>query len=276
MSSNVTRLVDMVVEEVSLVDRAANKQRFLLVKRDNMEDEENKTTEGTAPADPATTPEPAAPAADGVATDGAAPAETPAGQEGADGQAKAGEGEGGDDSVLSTAVGALEVLTDLVNGLGEMGQSAEANQRLGSLATSLAEIAQTIIAQVGEVPPAEPPPAEEPPAAEVPPEEAEKSSASAVAVDKAKAAIEKLKSAPAQKSGNLTQTSIEKSVSAAIDASLKKFVDVLNDVQQRIAKMEKSAGVPASVQPETVTKSAHSDVEWPMDLNAPIKSRENA
>ncbi|AKF80102.1 hypothetical protein MFUL124B02_08595 [Myxococcus fulvus 124B02] len=33
-SASVHRLVDMVVEEVSLVDRAANKHRFLLVKRD--------------------------------------------------------------------------------------------------------------------------------------------------------------------------------------------------------------------------------------------------
>jgi hypothetical protein len=265
-----------VVEEVSLVDRAANKQRFLLVKRDNMEDEENKTTEGTAPADPATTQEPTAPATDGVATDGTATSETPAGQEGADGQAKAGDE--GEDSVLSTAVGALEVLTDLVNSLGELGQSADANQRLGSLATSLAEIAQSIIAQVGEVPPVEPPPTEEmPPASdEPPPDEAAKSAASAAAVEKAKAVVEKLKSATGQNSGGVTQASIEKSVSATIDASLKKFQEVLTDVQQRIAKMEKSAGVPASVQPETVTKSAPSDVEWPMDLNAPTKSRESA
>jgi len=38
---DVKRLIDMVVEEVSLVDRAANKRRFLIVKRSNDMDENN-------------------------------------------------------------------------------------------------------------------------------------------------------------------------------------------------------------------------------------------
>ncbi|WP_147093106.1 hypothetical protein, partial [Myxococcus virescens] len=52
--ASVHRLVDMVVEEVSLVDRAANKHRFLLVKRDgdNMHDAPQDATqaEGAASA----------------------------------------------------------------------------------------------------------------------------------------------------------------------------------------------------------------------------------
>ncbi|RJS14226.1 hypothetical protein DRW03_35215 [Corallococcus sp. H22C18031201] len=51
-SAPVHRLVDMVVEEVSLVDRAANKHRFLLVKRDGdtMDDAPQDTpqTEGAS------------------------------------------------------------------------------------------------------------------------------------------------------------------------------------------------------------------------------------
>ncbi|WP_147093110.1 hypothetical protein, partial [Myxococcus virescens] len=43
--ASVHRLVDMVVEEVSLVDRAANKHRFLLVKRDDMHDAPQDTTQ---------------------------------------------------------------------------------------------------------------------------------------------------------------------------------------------------------------------------------------
>ncbi|WP_426749919.1 hypothetical protein [Myxococcus sp. Y35] len=45
--ASVHRLVDMVVEEVSLVDRAANKHRFLLVKRDGdtMDDAPQDTTQ---------------------------------------------------------------------------------------------------------------------------------------------------------------------------------------------------------------------------------------
>jgi len=46
---DVNRLLDIVVEEVSLVDRAANKHRFLIVKRSDEMDE--TTTNPTAPAD---------------------------------------------------------------------------------------------------------------------------------------------------------------------------------------------------------------------------------
>ncbi|NOK04673.1 MULTISPECIES: hypothetical protein [Myxococcus] len=48
-SASVHRLVDMVVEEVSLVDRAANKHRFLLVKRDG--DTMHDAPQDTAPAE---------------------------------------------------------------------------------------------------------------------------------------------------------------------------------------------------------------------------------
>ena len=50
----VHRLVDMVVEEVSLVDRAANKHRFLVVKREtdmfDDDDDDDEPTEGVAKA----------------------------------------------------------------------------------------------------------------------------------------------------------------------------------------------------------------------------------
>jgi pyruvate/2-oxoglutarate dehydrogenase complex dihydrolipoamide acyltransferase (E2) component len=47
--ASVHRLIDMVVEEVSLVDRAANKHRFLLVKRDG--DTMHDAPQDTAPAE---------------------------------------------------------------------------------------------------------------------------------------------------------------------------------------------------------------------------------
>jgi hypothetical protein len=47
----VHRLVDMVVEEVSLVDRAANLRRFLIVKRDDSMDDTEDTTKADVPAD---------------------------------------------------------------------------------------------------------------------------------------------------------------------------------------------------------------------------------
>ncbi|ABF89268.1 hypothetical protein MXAN_1863 [Myxococcus xanthus DK 1622] len=53
--ASVHRLVDMVVEEVSLVDRAANKHRFLLVKRDDMHDapQDSAQAEDTSKAEDA-------------------------------------------------------------------------------------------------------------------------------------------------------------------------------------------------------------------------------
>jgi hypothetical protein len=47
----VHRLVDMVVEEVSLVDRAANLRRFLIVKRDDSMDDTEDTTKADVAAD---------------------------------------------------------------------------------------------------------------------------------------------------------------------------------------------------------------------------------
>ncbi|QDF03421.1 hypothetical protein [Myxococcus xanthus] len=48
--ASVHRLIDMVVEEVSLVDRAANKHRFLLVKRDGDNMQDATQAEGTTSA----------------------------------------------------------------------------------------------------------------------------------------------------------------------------------------------------------------------------------
>lgn len=50
-TDSVHRLVDMVVEEVSLVDRAANLRRFLIVKRDDSMDDTEDTTKADVPAD---------------------------------------------------------------------------------------------------------------------------------------------------------------------------------------------------------------------------------
>lgn len=50
-TNGVHRLVDMVVEEVSLVDRAANLRRFLIVKRDDSMDDTEDTTKADVPAD---------------------------------------------------------------------------------------------------------------------------------------------------------------------------------------------------------------------------------
>ena len=86
-ADGVHRLVDMVVEEVSLVDRAANKHRFLIVKRDEAMDDDK--TQNTTPA------EPSPPAAPTAKLD--------------------------DNSALNAALAALESLTGLVELLGDLG-----------------------------------------------------------------------------------------------------------------------------------------------------------
>lgn len=105
-SASVHRLVDMVVEEVSLVDRAANKHRFLLVKRDDMHD----APQDSAPAE-----------GDSHATSDTAKAE---------------------DAVLASAQQALEAVTALVEALASTDGAdsvrvVEVAQHLRALADAL-------------------------------------------------------------------------------------------------------------------------------------------
>ncbi len=108
----VHRLVDMVVEEVSLVDRAANKHRFLIVKRDDAMDDDNTTDTTTDDASP-----PAAPTA--KLDDGTA---------------------------LGAALTALESLTGLVELLGSLGAD-QADARLAELAEELRAVAEALLAR---------------------------------------------------------------------------------------------------------------------------------
>ncbi|MCP3167363.1 hypothetical protein [Myxococcus qinghaiensis] len=108
--ASVHRLVDMVVEEVSLVDRAANKHRFLLVKRDG--DTMHDAPQDTAPAEGASS----------TASD----------------TAKA------DDALLATAQQALEAVTALVEALASADGAdgvrvVEVAQHLRALADALEE-----------------------------------------------------------------------------------------------------------------------------------------
>ena len=109
-ADGVHRLVDMVVEEVSLVDRAANKHRFLIVKRDEAMDDDK--TQNTTPA------EPSPPAAPTAKLD--------------------------DNSALNAALAALESLTGLVELLGELGAD-QADARLAGLAEELRSVAMQLL-----------------------------------------------------------------------------------------------------------------------------------
>ncbi|CAM4284683.1 hypothetical protein [Corallococcus exiguus] len=108
--ASVHRLVDMVVEEVSLVDRAANKHRFLLVKRDGdtMHDAPQDTTQAEGDS--------------GAASDTA----------------------NAEDAVLASAQQALEAVTALVEALASTDgidgvRVVEVAQHLRALADALDE-----------------------------------------------------------------------------------------------------------------------------------------
>jgi len=98
----VTRLLEMVVEEVSLVDRAANKRRFLIVKRsDGMED----TTNDAAPVESDIN----APAGDGET-----PGQDATPPQGANDDAASPSEKAQPNGPLAAAVAALEGLTEAV------------------------------------------------------------------------------------------------------------------------------------------------------------------
>ena len=108
----VHRLVDMVVEEVSLVDRAANKHRFLIVKRDDAMDDDNTTDTTTTDQSPSAAP-----------------------------TAKLDDG-----TALGAALTALESLTGLVELLGSLGAD-QADARLAELAEELRSVAEQLLAR---------------------------------------------------------------------------------------------------------------------------------
>lgn len=125
----VNRLLDIVVEEVSLVDRAANEHRFLIVKRD------------TPMADTQTDTDAAEEAGDlndqaDVEETGAAPEDAP---------------NSNADPLLTTAVAALEGLTSTVELLGSLGADA-ADARLAPLAAELKATAEALLARAGGAP----------------------------------------------------------------------------------------------------------------------------
>ena len=250
----VNRLLDIVVEEVSLVDRAANEHRFLIVKRDTpMAD----TQTDTDAADEA-----------GDLNDQAAAEETGAAPDDAPGSSV--------DPLLTNAVAALEGLTSTVELLGSLGADA-ADARLAPLAAELKATAEALLARAG-VAPAEA-------SAEAGDEDEEDNSepsfeAHLAAAREALAQLASLtaaKPAPAPeppppetpKAPALPQ---ELTASlAAMTESFRALAETVKEQQQRLARVEKQFGLPNSApSTERVRKAEPEEVGWPMDLNHPM------
>jgi hypothetical protein len=262
----INRLEDMVVEEVSIVDRAANKRRFLIVKRDTSMTATSKSDSGVAPAGA------------GAAGQGGAGQAAPAGAQSTNTATQKANGDGGAegagaaDSILGSAVSALDVLTSLVESLSELGESDEANQKLASLAGSLVEIGQAIMAQAGGGASGQQGATggagQDPAATEAAKAAAtEKAAKFDAAVSQVNGLVEKLAAAvTAAKTHPPEEFAKSK---AGIEAAIKGFESKLGEVQKRVAQIEKHCGAPSSSTTESVTKLLDdTDVGWPMDLNS--------
>ena len=242
----VHRLVDMVVEEVSLVDRAANKHRFLIVKRDDAMDDDNTTD--TTTTDPSPSAAPTAKLDDGTA--------------------------------LGAALTALESLTGLVELLGSLGADqadarlAEVAEQLlarsagddedvearakGDAATKSTEpstfagnvtAAKQALARLAEL------------AAKVPAAETETPAQPEPAV--------------AAKDSSATATPSVTDSLAKLADSFRALSETVKEQQQRLGRVEKQFGLPNSAAPaERMSKATVEDVGWPLDLNKP-KDRES-
>jgi len=251
----VNRLLDIVVEEVSLVDRAANEHRFLIVKRDTpMADTQTDTdaAEEAGDLNDQADVEEHADAPEGAPTAGA-------------------------DPLLTHAVAALEGLTSTVELLGSLGADA-ADARLAPLAAELKATAEALLARVG-VAPAEAS-AEAGDAADgednsEPTFEAHLAAARDALAQLASLTAAKPRPAPEPpppeppKAPALPQ---ELTASlAAMTESFRALAETVKEQQQRLARVEKQFGLPNSApSTERVRTAEPEEVGWPMDLNHPM------
>lgn len=258
-AEGVHRLIDMVVEEVSLVDRAANKHRFLIVKRDDAMDDDTQSQDQSDE----TTPDAQAAKADGADTAAWAIA---------------------DGSPLGTALAALESLTAIVELLGSLGAD-QTDTRLAALAQQLRATAEQLLERSGFAAGDTPDAATSDMQARAKEDEPAKGAPVAVDVAAAKQALTRLaelalKAVPAKTekrappAPNDAAPNIVESL-AKLAESFRSLSETVKEQQQRLGRVEKQFGLPNSAAPaEQVSKANVEDVGWPLDLNKP-KDRES-
>jgi hypothetical protein len=251
------RLVDIVVEEVSLVDRAANQHRFLVVKRsDPMADNATQS-----PPDPSAT--------DTDVTDLAALPDEAVDFGRDDATAAAASSAPPTDARAEALLTALETLTAAVEQLDADGGSAD----FEALAAELRTIAESI----------SPSPAPkvadglEPEAAK--PAKTDGAKEHLAAVQEAIARLKTVASTPAPQAPAPASAPAERPATTATaapsaDSRLQTAVEALTaavrEQNQRLSVVEKQFGLPNStpVGDRPVAKAA--DVSWPVDLNRPL------
>jgi hypothetical protein len=270
----VNRLLDIVVEEVSLVDRAANNHRFLIVKRSDDMDE-NTNGAAAATADETEDVQDLAAEVEAEGTDG-----------GGDSNEAAGEPDGG--SALAVALEALEGLTEAVELLGAATED-KAQPRLAELAGELRTVSERLAGMTG-IPAAD--------AGEANTGEGDKGkdadplsetiatvratlgrvsalvATGAAKPDPSPGADERPAGAEAAAGGgNAEQAPAQLS---ELTTTLRALTDSVREQQQRLARLEKRFGLPNSAPSGERRRPTEGDedVSWPLDLNHGL-DREN-
>ncbi|MGN6107864.1 MAG: hypothetical protein ACTHU0_22340 [Kofleriaceae bacterium] len=266
------RLLDIVAEEVSLVDRAANQRRFLIVKRsESMEDLE---TEDLAPTE-------------GEPAEKASP---------------------GDHRLVDTALTALERLTETVETLSVLADG-DARESIGGIAAELRSLAEDLVGAAGGAEPtgAEPVAAAAPTSvgAATPDQvatliasvraalaevgtllgESKRARPKPEAPDDAAAGGPQKKREPDSGEGGAGCSPRAPAAApapgggpdpmrkelAALTEAMTKLVEATKGHTQRLAHLEKRFGLPNSLPTrEQPAADAEAEVGWPLDLNRPF------
>jgi hypothetical protein len=274
----VHRLVDMVVEEVSLVDRPANKQRFLIVKRDQQmakaKDDKAPPPRGKGPKDkPGAKPEPDDPfegEEDEEETGGGGePPKPPA----KDDKGKKPAKKADDGSLLSAALSALEGLTEAVEMLATSGD--EAGAQLGELAEELDELADRLAQAAGVTPPDTGEGGEDPGGFAPGVGDGSVGKALAAVRDTIKrvravisAAERAMKSEPAAPA---PVSKVEEALVGLRD-EMRGLREAVQGQGQRLVTLEKGVGLPNSARAGDHAPAARDDDDdgsWPLDMNRP-------
>ena len=257
----VHRLLDMVVEEVSLVDRAANQHRFLIVKRSEPMDQDT-----AAAADATETPrdtEPAPPDTDETVVD---LNELPDDDGDEVVETKALDGS---PSALILATQALEALTEAVEVLGTVSEE-EARARVAELARELHMVATRLggAMNAGEMPAT--------PAADAAPDLGSVIASVRSVLERVGQMITQPAPDATPVEGKQPDAAKAADASDAVAAKLDSVVTELRAIgetvkaqQQRLARMEKRFGLPnsAPIGERPTRAEDEADVGWPLDLN---------
>lgn len=262
----VHRLLDMVVEEVSLVDRAANQHRFLIVKRSEPMDQDTAAAADateTPPNDGNHDTQPAPPDTDETVVD---LNELPDDDGDEVVETKALDGS---PSAIILATQALEALTEAVEVLGTVSEE-EARARVAELARELHMVATRLggAMNAGEMPAA--------PATGSTPELGS-------VIASVRSVLDRVGQMIAQPAPDATPVEAKKpnvakadDTSDAVAAELETVVTELRAIgetvkaqQQRLARMEKRFGLPnsAPIGERPTRAEDEADIGWPLDLN---------